>query len=154
MTPIVVFSPGRGGPTLLPARRSLRASANVPSAFRTPATTRPVAGSMISPTAFTATIAPTINPFGNVIADEPSPAFVGRSRLPGESLSLPTVAPAPAPTLPSGTAFGLAAWDARYPQSAVGLIFGLRPTDRSKMAAAGTIGTLPDAVGKPMSCSS
>ena len=57
---------------------------------------------MMSPTAFTATIAPTINPLGSVSADEPSPAFVGR-----ESTSLPTVAPAPAPASSGGVN-----WDA------------------------------------------
>ena len=40
-----------------PERRIVRASANVPSGLRTPATTLPVSGSMMSPTAFTATMA-------------------------------------------------------------------------------------------------
>ena len=50
-----------------PVRSSLRASANVPSGLRTPATTWPVSGSMMSPTALTATMAPTLKPLGSVM---------------------------------------------------------------------------------------
>src|SRR5207253_1265156 len=67
---------------------------------------------------------------------------------------LPTVAPAPAPIVPSFTASLVAAAAARYPQSALGRIFGLLPTGRSNRIAAGTIGTLPEPVGQPMLCSS
>src|SRR4051812_18303031 len=76
-TPIVVFSPARGGRIAEPDRRILRASAKVSSGLRTPATTLPVAGSTISPTALTATIAATTRPLGSAIAAEPIPAFVG-----------------------------------------------------------------------------
>ena len=55
-TPIVVFSPARGGRIAEPERRILRASANVSSGLRTPATILPVDGSTMSPTAFTATV--------------------------------------------------------------------------------------------------
>ncbi len=82
-----------------PERMISRASANVPSGLRTPATTLPVSGSMMSPTAFTATIAATTRPFGMVSAALPMPDFIALIGPP----SLPTVAPAPAPTLPSCT---------------------------------------------------
>ncbi len=102
---MVVFSPARGGCAVPPERRILRASAKVPSGLRTPATILPVAGSMMSPTAFTATMAATIRPLGRVIDALPRPDFVERPAPP----NLPTVAPAPAPTLPSTTAAVVAA---------------------------------------------
>jgi len=94
---LVVFSPGRGVVVGEPARRTRRASASLPLLSRAPATTAPVAGSITSPTALTATIAPTMRPFGNAMAAEPMPAFIGMRPPP----IFPTVAPAPAPTLPS-----------------------------------------------------
>src|SRR5436309_13355602 len=75
--PIVVFSPARGGCALAPDRRIFRASANVLSGLRTPATIFPVAGSTMSPTAFTATSAATTRPFDSAIDEEPTPAFIG-----------------------------------------------------------------------------
>ena len=58
---------------------SVRASAKpLPSAVRTPATTLPVAGSMMSPTALTATSAATTRPSGSVIDADPMPAFIDR----------------------------------------------------------------------------
>src|SRR5439155_1523258 len=131
-------------------RRSFRASANVLSGLRTPATTFPVAGSMTSPTAFTATIAPTTRPLGSAMEAVPIPDFVERPAPP----NFPTVAPAPAPTVPSCTTPVVAASAALYPQSAVGRIFGLPPTPRSNRIAAGTIGTRDDPAGQPMLCSS
>ena len=57
----------------------MRASARPrPSAVRTPATTRPVAGSMTSPRAFTATRAATTRPSGSTMAAVPIPAFMAR----------------------------------------------------------------------------
>ena len=108
-TPMVVFSPGRPVDWRgAPARSSLRASARCcPSSVRVPATTCPVSGSMMSPTALTATIAATTSPFGSLIAADPMPAFIG---FPPD---LPTVAPAPAPTLPSSTGASEAASAAR-----------------------------------------
>ena len=98
-------------PTASADRISRRASASrLPSSVRTPATTAPVAGSMMSPTAFTATSAATTRPFGNAIAAVPTPAFIARSRFPA---SLPTVAPAPAPMFPSATGPSLAVDAAR-----------------------------------------
>jgi hypothetical protein len=67
-----------------------------PSSVRAPAMGRPQAGSMTSPTALTATMAPTVNPL-TASAAVPMPPFIARS-MPN---SLPTTAPAPAPTLPS-----------------------------------------------------
>src|SRR5262245_35605745 len=110
-TPIVVFSPARAGRNAEPDRRIFLASANVLSGLRTPATTLPVDGSTMSPTAFTATIAATTRPFGSTIAAEPMPALVGlrdpagKPSRSGVPLNLPTVAPAPAPIDPSCTGF-------------------------------------------------
>ena len=81
----------------------------MPSGFRVPATTRPVSGSTTSPSAFTATSAATVTPPGTVIDALPMPAFIARSMGP----SFPTVAPAPAPTLPSATGPDVAAAAAR-----------------------------------------
>ena len=64
-----------------------------------------VDGSMASPTALTATIAATMVPSGIVRAALPRPLFIARA-LPAV---LPIVAPAPAPTFPSGTSDVLAA---------------------------------------------
>jgi hypothetical protein len=59
---------------------------------------------MTSPTAFTATIAPTTRPLPSVMDQEPIPAFIGDRRPSApRPPSLPTVAPAPAPTFPSET---------------------------------------------------
>ena len=107
--PIVVFSPARGPRPRIngPARSTLRMSTNVlPSSPRAPATTCPVAGSITSPTALTATIAATTRPSESLIDALPSPPFTGRPVI------LPTVAPAPAPTLPSSTGPSLAATEA------------------------------------------
>src|SRR5204862_5127903 len=109
----------------------------LPSSVRVPATTWPDEGSMMSPTALTATNAATTRPFGRRMAAEPMPAFIGRPA------DLPTVAPAPAPTLPSFTGSAVAAAAALYPQSALGRIFGLPPNDRSNRIAEGTMGTTP-----------
>ena len=89
-----------------PSRSSARASARpVPSWVRTPATTSPVAGSITSPTALTATTAATVSPSARVIEAVPIPPFIARPR----PRSFPTVAPAPAPTLPSAGAAVVAA---------------------------------------------
>src|SRR6185312_7197180 len=100
-----------------------------------PATIRPLVGSTTSPTALTATSAATTRPFGHTRAIDPTPPFMER---PPDIL--PTVAPAPAPTLPSATGPFVAAVAARYPQSTVGLIFASPPKPRSNRIAAGTIG--------------
>src|SRR5215472_14772872 len=103
---------------------------------------------MMSPAAFTATRAATTSPLGRRIADEPTPAFIGRPPV------LPTVAPAPAPTFPSCTGSEEAAEAALYPQSAFGRIVGFPPNGRSNRIAAGTIGTIPaEPTGYPILCS-
>ena len=56
---------------------------------------------------------------------------------------------APAPTFPSTTGASVAAFAARYPQSAVGRIFG-SPTMRSNSDAPGTVGTYEPPKGKPL----
>src|SRR5262245_66509782 len=91
-TPIVVFSPARGGWRVPPLRRIFRASARVPSGLRTPAMTLPVAGSTMSPTALTATMAATMRPLGRAIDALPMPAFIDRTG----PTNLPDVALAPA----------------------------------------------------------
>ena len=63
------------------ARRILRASAKVPSGLRTPATTLPVAGSMMSPTALTATMAATMRPFGRTNGRAADARFHRRGRV-------------------------------------------------------------------------
>jgi hypothetical protein len=68
----------------------------LPSSLRAPATTRPERGSTTSPIALTATIAATVSPPTSIDA-VPTPPFIARAR----PNSLPTEAPAPAPTLPS-----------------------------------------------------
>ena len=71
-----------------------------------PATTCPLAGSMMSPTAFTTASADTMRPFGNAMDAVPTPPFIGwyaEPVAPNNAPSFPTVAPAPAPTLPSAT---------------------------------------------------
>ena len=74
---------GCGGAAATAARDRMqhaRVGERLPSSVRTPATTSPVAGSMMSPTAFTATSAATTRPFGSVIAAVPMPPFIARSR--------------------------------------------------------------------------
>ncbi|KAG1436511.1 hypothetical protein G6F57_020633 [Rhizopus arrhizus] len=96
-TPMVVAVPGRMELGRSPARMAARVSSRcLPSGVRAPARMRPVAGSSTSPTAFTATIAPTVTP-ATVNDALPMPPFMARLA----PYSLPTVAPAPAPTLPS-----------------------------------------------------
>ena len=129
-----------------PERISVRTSARLlPSAVRTPAMTRPVDGSITSPTAFTTTRAATTRPSGVTIDAVPRPPRIARDA----PASLPTVAPLPAPTFPSTAGPAVAVAAARYPHSAVGLIFG-SPTFRSNTTAAGTIGTFPNSVSNPM----
>ena len=112
---MVVFGPAAAREDR-PARSSLRASARPrPSCVKTPARTAPVAGSTMSPTALTATSAATIRPSPITIEAVPTPDFIA----PPPPL-FPTVAPAPAPTLPSDTGPSFAASAARYPQSASG----------------------------------
>src|SRR5216684_1597371 len=67
-----------------------------PSEVRAPATMRPLLGLMMSPTALTATRAATTRPVSPILAEAvPNPDFIANCG----PKSLPTVAPAPAPTL-------------------------------------------------------
>ena len=99
-TPIVVCSgaPKResGAVERRSAAESLRRSPSGVS--RVPAISEPVWGSRTSPTAFTATRAPTTAPPTSALA-EPRPPRMARPM----PCSLPTLAPVPAPTLPSAT---------------------------------------------------
>ena len=70
---------------------------------RTHSTPSRSAGSWAAPPQALTTIAATTRPFGILIAYEPMPAFMGPPPLPRPPPDLPTVEPAPAPTLPIGT---------------------------------------------------
>src|SRR5262249_60774833 len=89
---------------------------------------------------------------GREMLADPMPAFIGFAEA-FDALknapSFPTVAPAPAPTLPSWTAPSDAAAAALYPQSAVGRIFDAPMNGRCKITAPGTIGPTPASVLKP-----
>src|SRR5207244_12442865 len=102
------------------------------------------------PAALAATMAPTTRPLGSEMDAVPIPDFVECPAPP----NFPTVAPAPAPTVPSCTTPAVATSAALYPQSAVGRIFGFPPTGRSNRIAAGTIGTRDDPAGQPVLWSS
>ena len=106
-----------------------------PSALRAPATTAPLAGSTTSPIALTATSAATVTP--SMRSDAlPMPPFIARP-MPN---SLPTLAPAPAPTDPS--AGGSGARGHAGGVTGVGVRPDARsPTHRSNRIAAGTMGT-------------
>ena len=110
---------------------------------RNPATISPLEGSITSPQAFTTVRAPTTS--GPLLRDaEPSPDFMARP-IPR---SLPTLAPVPAPTLPCVIGRWLAARQALRAMPAVGRARGL-PTERSKMMAAVTIGTMASPTRNP-----
>src|SRR5438094_5003946 len=128
-----------------PPARCERASTYAPSGPRAPARIFPEASTTL-PTAFTTTNAPTtMSP--PVAAHVPTPPFIA-ARGPS---AFPTVAPVPAPTLPSATSLD-AAVQARYASSAMGQRPALPPGARSKskITAVGTIGTMPaDPTGRP-----
>src|SRR6185295_6990109 len=103
--PIVVAVPANNGGKDSPRNRAdIVLTSDLPSLVRAPAMTLPVAGSNTSPTALTATIAPTVMP-STLTAAVPIPLFIARD-IPN---NLPTVAPAPAPALPSAGAEVVAA---------------------------------------------
>src|SRR5215211_2787875 len=124
-TPIVVAVPG--------SSRSTRSSRRSPGARAGPASTTP-SRSTTSPTAFTTNSAPTTSS-PSATHQVPSPPGTARSG----PHSLATVAPVPPPTRPSATSV-VAARQARYPSSGPGRREG-SPTPRSKITAAGTVGT-------------
>lgn len=96
-TPIVVLVPASSVFGTSPASSARRVSRSPsPPALRAPATGRPDSGSTTSPAALQATSAPTVTP-STVIDALPMPPFMAYSM----PKSLPTEAPAPAPTLPS-----------------------------------------------------
>ena len=108
ITPMVVAMPASARPGKSPRRiAATLSSAARPSAVRAPARMRPEAGSTTSPMAFTATRAPTVTlPMRSDAL--PMPPFMACA---GPN-SLPTVAPAPAPTLPWAGGSKLAALQA------------------------------------------
>ena len=104
---------------------------------RRPAMISPDFGSITSPNALTATMAPTITPPPMSMLAVPSPDFMA-SVMPN---ILPTDAPVPAPTFPSAGGSDTAEAAARDPIAASGRI-SARPRLRSYKIAEGTIGTL------------
>ena len=109
MTPMVVAMPAGASAESLLGQRPLQIAARMssgvrPSSANAPARMRPLRGSTTSPIAFTATSAATVMPSTHSDA-MPMPPFMAR---PGPN-SLPTVAPAPAPTLPCAVQVVLAA---------------------------------------------
>ncbi len=119
------------------------ASRKRPSAPRAPATMRPWP-SRTSPNALTTATAATHTP-ADPRSAQPTPPFIARP-MPA---ALPTVAPVPAPTLPSETAVGEAVSVAAYAMAGVGRPSKRPSGPRSKMTAAGTIGTTPLPIGNP-----
>ena len=94
-----------------------------------------------SPTPFTTASAATVAPCTSTAADPRPPGCVS-------SRQRATSAPVPAPTRPTGTGSVLAAAYTLAPLSRSGRI-GSPPSVRSKMTAAGTIGTGPALVATP-----
>ena len=142
---VIVTSFGRYSPL----RMIPTGSAIVPSSRRGPAIRPPSRWSWMPPQAFTATAAPTDMPLGNVQYADPIPPFT----TPAGPNPLATVAPVPAPTEPDASGASLAASAAAYPAVASGRT-SARPTPRSYRIAAGTMGTQPCGVSKPMPRSS
>src|SRR2546429_590310 len=101
-TASVVFGVAPNGAP--PAARYASASANSPSGPRAPARTRPAPSRML-PTAFSTTSAPTTTSPSPRDAHVPTPPFMARR---GPS-TFPTVAPVPAPTVPSAMSLRAAA---------------------------------------------
>ena len=122
----------------------------VPSGVaRAPAMGLRVSGSTTFPHAFTAEMAPTLR-WPNWNARAPKPPFMAWS---GPS-SLPTVAPHPAPTLPSGTGLPGAQLSSaqateRMPASMSGRVKG-SANARSNRQLEQTMGTMVGPTGRPM----
>ena len=147
--PMVVAMPAIRCAGNWPSTSAASVSSGVrPSSARAPATTRPEAGSTTSPMALTATSAPTV--MAPTFSDAlPMPPFIARP-MPN---SLPTQAPAPAPTLPWAGWAVLAASHAAKPAAASGRMRA-SPTHRSNSTAAGTMGTRAGPTCTPWPCSS
>ena len=147
--PIVVADARIGAPGVSPASRlAVVPSSAWPSAVSAPAIGRPLPGSITSPTAFTAIRAAMVMPSTLRLA-VPIPPFIERPT----PHSLPTVAPAPAPTEPSVGLAVEAASQARRPLAASGRT-AESPIQRSNRIAAGTIGTHAGPTGSPIPRSS
>ena len=98
-TPMVVFTGWKLGGGVPAARAAAVSMRRRPSgASRVPAIKRPLVGSRTSPTALTATMAPSFTSSRSAAA-QPSPPRMARV----VPWSLPTVAPVPAPTFPWAT---------------------------------------------------
>ncbi len=103
----------------------------------------PPFSSVTSPKAFTTDSAPTTRSPERT-DHEPSPPFIAAFG----PTALPTVAPVPAPTEPSGTMVD-AAPQACMPISGVGRASKTPSGSRSKITAAGTMGITPGPTAKP-----
>ena len=115
----------------------------VPGAARLPARISP-SSPRTSPSALTAASAPTTRA-SRLAAAVPMPPLTANAG----SGSLATVAPVPAPTLPSATGPSVAASHAAAPSSGPGRAAG-SPTPRSNRIAAGTIGTRAGPASNPI----
>ena len=135
-----------------PLRSSVRASAKRRRrACARPRPLCPMSGSMMSPTALTATIAATTRPLGMRSAALPRPPFIERAR----SAHLADRRAG------AGADRALRHRRVRSPSRRPcsrsrrpGWFFALSPTGRSNRIAAGTIGTLAIRTSQPMWCSS
>ena len=148
-TPMVVLVPASSDCANSPRNSARRVSARRnPSAVRAPATGCAVSGSITSPTALQAMSAPTVTP-STVTEALPMPPFMARA-MPN---ILPTLAPVPAPTLPSAGSAREAAAQAAWPAAASGRM-RMSPTIRSNSTAEGTSGSRPTPMSSPTPCSS
>src|SRR6266545_7337199 len=134
---MMVFVQGPSGQGVVGSASASSSSPLAPG--RTPA--------RIPPTALTANSAPTTTE-PSVAEAEPIPPFTCRS---GPRI-LATVAPVPAPTVPSSTC-SVAAPHAPYPSLGPGRALG-SPIPRSNSAAPGTMGTTATPAGNPIPRSS
>ena len=141
ITPIVVASPGPSpnpGPAAAARSRAAARSAldtdpregNSPGSPKRAAYNSPVSGSTQEPTALTTISAATVVPSGRTADADPTPP-----------LRPPARAPVPAPTHPCWTGPSLATTSASLPMAASGRLPNDPPRPRSKITAAGTIGT-------------
>ena len=122
-------------------------STNPPSARRDPAMIAPVA-SRTSPKALTTASAATDTrsaPSPAAATAQPTPPFIAHAG----PAPFPTVAPVPAPMLPSAISSDRASSHAAYAIAGVGRASKRPSGARSKMTAAGTIGTTPGPTAKP-----
>ena len=134
-------------PAAAKAASSISTIWSLSAEVRMPATHSPVRGSTTLPQALTETTAPTLTG-PSATAAVPRPAFM---QVAGP-MSLPTVAPVPAPTLPCSSVVGVlssASRTAAMPASMSGRTVG-SPKARSKIQLEHTMGTCVGPTDRPM----